>query len=87
MSLPDRKKVIAETADKLNALRRVDVPIVYDEQEDASNALWMVINRFVRESVYESSTKARGLTLTVMHANGFHKEVSESVDELQNNIN
>lgn len=78
MSLPDRKNAIAEVADKLNDLRRVDVPSIYDEREDTSSTLWMVVNRFVKKSVYESPAKPPGLTLTVMHANGFHKEASQA---------
>lgn len=74
MSLPNRKRVISEVAEELNALRRREVPTVYEGV--APNMLWVVVNRLVNAKIPDTLRKTHGLTLICMHANGFHKEVN-----------
>jgi hypothetical protein len=60
------------TAKHLGDLRAQES--VYEEGwPGPEGELWIVINRFVSEKL--QGGKQGGITMTLMHANGFHKEV------------
>ncbi|PVG01633.1 hypothetical protein CPB86DRAFT_752949 [Serendipita vermifera] len=77
MSLSDRKGTIKAVAAELLALRERPKPTVY-EAGWPKEPLWIVINRLTSTRFLEMNNKTvGGITMTFMHANGFHKETWE----------
>ena len=57
-------------------LRRDQLPVVYEYSEEKDEPLWLSVNRFYRPGGSRVTPGRKALTLWLLHANGFHKEVS-----------
>ena len=57
-------------------LRRDQLPAIYEYTEEKEEPLWLSVNRFYRPGGFRVATGKKALTLWLLHANGFHKEVS-----------
>lgn len=74
----EREKRIKEasvTAKRLSRLRCDWLPAVY-EYKAGEEPLWLSVNRFYRPGGFRVAPGRKALTLWLLHANGFHKEVS-----------
>jgi len=71
-----RMEEASVTAKGLSELRRDWLPVIYDYTEE--EPLWLSVNRFYRSGGFRVAPGRKALTLWLLHANGFHKEVSGS---------
>ena len=51
------------------------LPAIYEYREE-EEPLWLCVNRFYRPGGFRVAPSRKALTLWLLHANGFHKEVS-----------
>jgi len=65
-------------AGELIKLRCDWMPAVYEskEEEEEEEPMWLSVNRFYRPGGFRVAPGRNALTLWLLHANGFHKEVS-----------
>ena len=71
-----RMEEASVAAKGLLELRCHQFPVIYEDTEEKEEPLWLSVNRFYRPGGLRVATGKKALTLWLLHANGFHKEVS-----------
>jgi len=70
-----RMEEASTTAKGLLELRCDGLPVIYEYREE-EELPWLSVNRFYRPGGFRVAPGRKALTLWLLHANGFHKEVS-----------